>query len=129
MQRLATACVNLIGGVDGRSARCYAARLLSLVAICAVFVALPPAAHAQLTCSSTDATAAWTTAADWSSCNSTFPNNGQPASADTYDATISTGDPTLTTTITIGSVTITSPGAWTINGPGGSAKCYRKCYQ
>jgi hypothetical protein len=79
----------------------------------------PPAAEAaNFTCSWNDATANWTTVADWSTCNSTFPNNG---AGNTYDATISTGDPTLTTAITIGSVTITSPGAWTLTGSGAAA--------
>jgi hypothetical protein len=57
-------------------------------------------------------------AADWSSCNGTDPNN---VGGNTYDVTISTGDPTLTTAVTIGSVTINSPGAWTLTGSGASA--------
>src|SRR5205807_1139409 len=56
-----------------------------------------------------------TTVADWSTCNGTFPNNG---SGNTFDATIAQGNPTLTTTITIGSVTISSPGIWSITGAG-----------
>jgi hypothetical protein len=70
---------------------------------------------ANFTCSWNDATASWTTAADWSNCNGTFPNNG---SGNAFDATIAQGNPTLTTTITIGSVTITSPGAWSTAGAG-----------
>ena len=69
----------------------------------------------NFTCSWNDATANWTTVADWSSCNSTFPNNG---AGNTFDATIATGDPTLTSAITIGSVTVNSPGAWSITGTG-----------
>src|SRR6516165_8278592 len=64
---------------------------------------------ANFTCSWNDATANWTTVADWSNCNGAFPNNG---GGNTFDATIAQGNPTLTTTITIGSVTITSPGVW-----------------
>ena len=48
----------------------------------------------------------------------TDPNNG---GGNTYDATTATGDPTLTTAIMIGSVTITSPGAWTLSGSSASA--------
>ena len=62
----------------------------------------------NFTCSWNDATANRTTVADWSNCNGTDPNNG---GGNTYDATIATGDPPTTTAITIGSVTITSPGA------------------
>jgi len=72
----------------------------------------------NFTCSWNDATANRTTVADWSNCNGTDPNNG---GGNTYDATIATGDPTLTTAITIGSVTITSPGAWTLSGSSASA--------
>jgi hypothetical protein len=78
----------------------------------------PAADAANFTCLWNDATANWTTAADWSSCNSTFPNNG---AGNSYNATISTGDPTLTTAVTIGSVTINSPGTWTLTGSGASA--------
>jgi DNA-binding CsgD family transcriptional regulator len=91
------------------------ASIASFGLLCA---AIPVVDAANFTCSWNDATANWTTAADWSNCNSTFPNNG---AGSTYDATISTGDPTLTTTITIGSVTITGPGAWTVTGGGASA--------
>src|SRR6516164_4622308 len=70
---------------------------------------------ANFTCSWNNATANWTTVADWSNCNGTDPNN---VGGNTYDVTISTGDPTLTTTVTIGSVTINSPGAWSTTGTG-----------
>ena len=73
---------------------------------------------ANFTCSWNDATANWTTVADWSNCNGTDPNN---VGGNTYDVTISQGDPTLTTAVTIGSVTVNSPGAWTITGAGASA--------
>ncbi|HEY1431044.1 MAG TPA: hypothetical protein VGF39_05350, partial [Stellaceae bacterium] len=78
----------------------------------------PAADAANFTCSWNDATANWTTVADWSSCNGTDPNN---VGGNTYDVTISQGDPTLTTAVTIGSVTINSPGAWTLSGSGASA--------
>src|SRR6516225_3122226 len=45
---------------------------------------------ANFTCSWNDATANWTTVADWSNCNGTDPNN---VGGNTYDVTISTGDP------------------------------------
>jgi hypothetical protein len=80
--------------------------------------AIGAADAANFTCSWNDATANWTTVADWSNCNGTDPNNG---GGNTCDATIGTGDPTLTTAITIGSVTITSPGAWTLSGSSASA--------
>jgi hypothetical protein len=84
---------------------------------------LPGAEAANFTCSWNDATANWTTVADWSNCNSTFPNNGN---SNTYDVTISLGDPTLTTPVTLGSVTVNSPppqmvSEWTITGTGASA--------
>ena len=78
----------------------------------------PAAYAANFTCSWNDATANWTTVADWSNCNGTFPNN---SAGNTFDATIAQGNPTLTTTITIGSVTITSPGAWTLTGASAAA--------
>ncbi len=83
-----------------------------------ICVGIPAAEAANFTCSWNDATANWTTVAGWSNCNSTFPNNG---AGNTYNATISTGDPTLTTAITIESVTINSPGAWSLSGSGASA--------
>src|SRR6476646_5837532 len=81
----------------------------------------PAADAANFTCSWNDATANWTTVADWSTCNGTFPNN---SGGNTYDATIAQGNPTLTfipalpTGITIGSVTINSAGVWTFSGTG-----------
>ena len=92
--------------------------LPAVLALFAFLCASGPAAHAQFTCSWTDASDNWTTTGDWSGCNGTFPNNG---GGNTYDVTISNGEPALTTAVTIGSVTITSPGSWTINGPAGSA--------
>jgi hypothetical protein len=89
--------------------------LPAALALFAFLCAGAPAAYAQFTCTWTDASDNWTTVGDWSGCNSTFPNNG---GGNTYNAMISTGDPTLTTTITIGSVTITSPGVWSITGTG-----------
>jgi hypothetical protein len=87
----------------------------ALAAVGLVCGGLSAAEAANFTCSWNDASANWTTAADWSNCNSTFPNNG---GGNTYNATISTGDPTLTTAITIGSVTINSPGTWSTTGTG-----------
>ena len=65
-------------------------------------------------CTWNDATANWTVAADWSNCNGTIPGNGD-------DVSIPVGNPTLTTSATVGSVTVTTPGAWTITGASGSA--------
>jgi fibronectin-binding autotransporter adhesin len=96
----------------------------SVAAFSLICAGIPAAEAANFTCSWNDATASWTTVADWSNCNGTFPNNG---SGNTFDATIAQGNPTLTTTITIGSdptkdtVTINNPGAWTLTGPSASA--------
>jgi hypothetical protein len=78
----------------------------------------PAAYAANFACAWNDGTANWTTTADWSGCNSTFPNN---VGGNTYDATVSSGDPTLTTAITIGSVTINGPGQWDLAGSSASA--------
>src|SRR5580693_5756001 len=78
----------------------------------------PAAFAANFACTWNDGTASWTTAGDWSGCNSTFPNNG---SGNTYDVTVSSGDPTLTTAVTIGSVVINGSGQWDLAGPSGSA--------
>jgi hypothetical protein len=89
------------------------------VTIVALACAGAPAAYAtNFTCSWNNGTANWATSADWSSCNGTFPDN---VSGNTYDATISNGDPTLTTAVTIGSVVVNSPGQWNLAGPSGSA--------
>jgi hypothetical protein len=90
----------------------------AIAAVGLVCAGLPAADAANFTCSWNDAAVNWTTVADWSSCNSAFPNNG---GGNTYDVTISTGDPTLTTVITIGSATITSTGAWGLSGSGADA--------
>jgi hypothetical protein len=60
---------------------------------------------------------AWTTAGDWSSCNGTFPNNGQPSASDTYDATVA-GNTTLGSAVTVGNVTIDSGEAWQVSASG-----------
>ncbi len=78
------------------------------MAIAVLVYAGAPAARAA-DCVWNDATANWTTSGDWSNCNGTFPNNGD-------NANIPVGNPTLTTSVTLGSVTITSAGAWTLIG-------------
>jgi hypothetical protein len=88
------------------------AAIASFGLICA---GIPATKAANFACSWNDATANWTTVADWSNCNSAFPNN---SGGNTYDATIAQGNPTLTTTITIGSVAITSAGMWSLAGTG-----------
>jgi len=45
----------------------------------------PAAYAANFACTWNDGTANWTAAVDWSTCNSAFPNNGQPSPTDTYD--------------------------------------------
>src|SRR5215472_15832524 len=82
----------------------------SIAAFCLVCAGTTAARAANFACSWNDATADWTTVADWSNCNGTFPNN---SGGNTFDATIVQGNPTLTTPppgITVGSVTINSPG-------------------
>ena len=106
-----------MGGRDLRRTR--ARYIPAWVAIVALACAGAPAAYAtNFTCSWNNGTANWATSADWSSCNGTFPDN---VSGNTYDATISSGDPTLTTAVTIGSVVVNSPGQWDLAGPSGSA--------
>src|SRR5271169_6013770 len=105
------------------AARCITrSSIASLSASLAVFAFLcagaPAARAANFSCTWTDAGDNWTTTSDWSGCNGTFPNNG---GGNTFDATISTGDPTLTTAVNVGSVTINSLGAWTVTGAGASA--------
>ncbi|MGH7046064.1 MAG: beta strand repeat-containing protein [Stellaceae bacterium] len=73
---------------------------------------------ANFSCSWTDAGDNWTTTTDWSDCNATFPNNG---AGNTYDATIPTGSPTLTTAISIGNVTVDSGGNWYVRGASAAA--------
>ena len=74
-----------------------------------LLVLAPGAQAANFSCSWTDAGDNWTTTADWSNCNGAFPDNG---SGNTYDATISTGSPTLTSAISIGNVIVDSGGTW-----------------
>ena len=99
-------------GSRSRSASAFPPAAIAILV--SLWGSAPAAYAANFTCSWNDATANWTMAADWSTCNSTFPNN---AAGNTFDATISTGNPTLTTAITVGSVTINSPGAWTSRAP------------
>jgi hypothetical protein len=107
-------------GGSRRNINVFFRRLLGAsIAIFGLACASAPAADAaNFTCSWNDATANWTTVADWSSCNGTDPNN---VGGNTYDVIISQGDPTLTSAVTIGSVTINSPGAWTVTGASASA--------
>jgi hypothetical protein len=105
------------------AARCLTrARTASLPVALAVFAFLcagaPAGRAANFSCTWTDASDNWTTTGDWFGCNGAFPNNG---GGNTFDATISTGDPTLTTAVNVGSVTINSLGAWTVTGAGASA--------
>src|SRR5262249_43833094 len=100
-------------GSRGRPAAAFPEAAMAILA--SLWVTAHAAYATNFTCSWNDATANWTTVADWSNCNSTFPNNG---GGNTFEATIAQGNPTLTTTITIGSVTITSAGVWSIVGSG-----------
>src|SRR3984893_18056548 len=102
-----------------RFARAGAGLLPAWMTISVFACAGAPAAYAaNFACAWNDGTANWTTTADWSGCNSTFPNN---VGGNTYDATVSSGDPTLTTAVTIGSVTINGPGQWDLAGTSASA--------
>jgi hypothetical protein len=85
-----------------------------------IIVLAPAARGANFSCSWTDGADNWTTAADWSGCNGTFPNN---SGGNTYDATISTfaPGPLLTSPVTIGSATIGNFGEWNLSGPGATA--------
>ncbi len=56
-----------------------------------------PAQAADFSCTSDGSDFNWITAANWSSCNGLFPNNG----ADTFDATISAGTVTLNSAVAI----------------------------
>jgi hypothetical protein len=100
-------------------ARARAGLLPAWMTISVFACAGAPAAYAaNFACTWNDGTANWTTAADWSGCNSTTPNN---VGGNTYDVTVSSGDPTLTTAISIGSVTINGPGQWDLAGSSASA--------
>jgi hypothetical protein len=79
--------------------RLSASAILGLAAAGGVMA--PKPASAQFACAS-DATGEWTAAGIWSSCNSTYPNNG---GGNTYDATVS-GSNTVTLTGTDGAITI-----------------------
>src|SRR5271154_7291558 len=82
----------------------------------ALLVAGAPAAHATLfSCQSTGGN--WTTAGNWSSCNSTFPNNG---GGNTYDATITSGTSIQNAAVTVGNVTVSS-GVWALTGTSAQA--------
>ena len=115
------ASANFKGGAAGHTNGSRTALLAVATAVLLCTAALR--AHAaNFTCSWNDATADWTTAADWSTCNSTFPTNGQPTATDTYNVTISQGNPTLTTDIgTVELVSITGPGIWTLTGTSAQA--------
>jgi hypothetical protein len=58
---------------------CAASLPASVLIAAIVSIAAPAAYAANFTCSWNDATANRTMAADWSNCNGTFLNNGQPA--------------------------------------------------
>ena len=76
-----------------------------------------PGAQAQnFSCTTTGGN--WTTATDWTSCNSTFPNDGQPSASDTYDATVTSGASTLSAAVTVGNVTIDAGTDWLASAPG-----------
>ena len=102
-----------------RSARTRSLSPPIALVLVALLCAGAPAAHAaNFTCSWTDAGDSWTTAGDWSGCGGSFPNNG---GGNTYDATISTGSPTLTSAIGIGNVAVNSGGTWYLRGAGAAA--------
>ncbi len=86
----------------------------------AIWAVATAANAANFNCSWNDSSDNWATAADWSSCNATSPDNG---GGNTYDATITTptAGPQLTNAVTVGSVTISNFGVWTLSGPGAAA--------
>jgi fibronectin-binding autotransporter adhesin len=90
----------------------------SLVFAGLCWAATPTANAANFTCSWNDGTANWSTAADWLNCNGTIPNNG---GGDTYDAAIPSGTPQLSTAITIGNATVSTPAGWQLNGSSAAA--------
>ncbi|MGH7031342.1 MAG: beta strand repeat-containing protein, partial [Stellaceae bacterium] len=110
-------------GETGRMKSAAAARLgrhggVVAAAFSLLFAAAPGAHAANFSCGWTDAGDNWTTAGDWSGCNGASPNNG---GGNTYDATISTGSPSLTSAISIGNVTVNSSGAWYVRGANAAA--------
>src|SRR5271170_6016629 len=76
-----------------------------------LFLLASPAVQAQFSCTGGGNNSGnWTTASSWTNCNGTYPNNGQPSGSDTYDATVTNGDSTLSSAVTVDNVTI-DPGA------------------
>jgi PEP-CTERM motif len=97
----------LLGDSGGRIA------LTALLAALAVPAFTGVAGAGTFACTWTDAGANWTTAADWSNCNSTFPNNTSP---NIYNPLIPTGDPLLTTSVAVGSALLKTTGGLALNG-------------
>lgn len=95
-------------GISGvRTARAAAMAALAAPAFTGV------AAAGTFTCTWTDTGANWTTAADWSNCNSTFPNS---TTTNTYNAVIPTGDPLLNSSVTVGTALLETGGGIALSG-------------
>lgn len=95
-------------------------RPISLLAGAVLILGLASTAHGQtsLTWSGLGADTNWTDVANWALGGNpagVYPNNGQPAAANTYNAIINSGSPTLDTNITIIGLTL---GAGAIGGGG-----------
>ena len=88
------------------------ARAISIsLALALTAILTSPAAASDFSCNwTTGASGTWNVASNWSTCNSTFPNN----SAQTYDATIAatgTYTVTLNSTVLLNNLTINAAGA------------------
>jgi hypothetical protein len=97
----------LLGNSGGRSA------LTAVMAALAAPAFTGVASAGSFTCTWTDAGANWTTAADWSNCNGTFPNNTSP---NTYNPVIPTGDPLLNSSVTVGTALLETGGGIALSG-------------
>ena len=81
--------------------------------VAGIIMGTPAADAANFNCSWNDSSDNWTTVGDWSNCGGFFPNNG---GGNTFNAAIPQGFPTLDTAVTVGSVTVSNPGALNITG-------------
>ena len=96
---------------SGKLRATQARGLLSASAAILTVAAAPAAFATNFSCQT--AGGSWTTAGNWTACNGTFPDNG---GGNTYDATITSGNSTLTSAVTVDNVTVN--GDWSIAAPG-----------
>ncbi len=93
-------------------------KLISFAVVLVVplwFFSASRTAQAETACSTTGGN--WTTVGSWTGCNATFPNNGQPAAGDTYNATVTSGISTLGSAVTVDNVTVDSGAEWWVSAP------------